>query len=424
MAGLCEGGNEPPGSLKTSNRMGQEGKEGRDRDGLMEWMVMRELLGIPIVEPTVRFEMDDQEANNVNDERIQRRWMAFATSTRGGPTLGRSFASDRQGGLGEVAEAEMVYGFLLAVGTSRQGVIGSRETSSELVESRELKKLEVPRERPALNERASSLLARRRESFKRRTCCKRKKASSLAKIPPGTRNVFVYELVLNGRQRTNNVVEGFHSQFQRLVVAHHFNIWRLIQHLQQQQADTETLVQNLVVPPLVTITAATLSGMLSTSLCRISTGMRRHSSCNMALSWTMEVGPMFRRLLCSAMQTIMFTGWTGLLRVLISILLNTFGMNWTAIEKKKHLLRTSEERTKEELVKCFVWSVALYGAETWRARGSEEKSLEEVFEMWVWSRMELVKWTDRIRNEAVLKIAREEIIMLKMNRREERNWLD
>ncbi|KAJ4431162.1 hypothetical protein ANN_19757 [Periplaneta americana] len=49
----------------------------------------------------------------------KRRWMASATSTRGGPTRGRSFASDRQGGLGEVAEAGRVYGFLLAVGTGR-----------------------------------------------------------------------------------------------------------------------------------------------------------------------------------------------------------------------------------------------------------------------------------------------------------------
>ncbi|KAJ4440944.1 hypothetical protein ANN_10793 [Periplaneta americana] len=69
---------------------------------------------------------------------------------------------------------------------------------------------------------------------------------------------------------------------------------------------------NLVVPLLVAVTAATLSGMLSSSLCRMSTGMHRHSSCNMTLSWTMEVGPMFRRLLCSGMQTVVFTGLTGL----------------------------------------------------------------------------------------------------------------
>ncbi|KAJ4431426.1 hypothetical protein ANN_20023 [Periplaneta americana] len=64
--------------------------------------------------------------------------------------------------------------------------------------------------------------------------------------------------------------------------------------------------KNLVVPSLVAITATTLSGILSTSFVSISTGMCRHSSCNMALSWTMEVGPMFWRLLCSDLRGLLF----------------------------------------------------------------------------------------------------------------------
>ncbi|KAJ4435683.1 hypothetical protein ANN_18299 [Periplaneta americana] len=63
--------------------------------------------------------------------------------------------------------------------------------------------------------------------------------------------------------------------------------------------------------------------------------------------------------------------------------------------------RPLEKELKKILVKCFAWSVALYGAETWILRQSEEKRLE-AFEMWIWRRMERVKWTDRIRNEAVL----------------------
>ncbi|KAJ4447739.1 hypothetical protein ANN_09747 [Periplaneta americana] len=55
-------------------------------------------------------------------------------------------------------------------------------------------------------------------------------------------------------------------------------------------------LRKLVVPPLVAIRAATMSGMLSTSLCEISTGMRRHSFSNMTLSWTMEVGRISRDL--------------------------------------------------------------------------------------------------------------------------------
>ena len=53
------------------------------------------------------------------------------------------------------------------------------------------------------------------------------------------------------------------------------------------------------------------------------------------------------------------------------------------------------------LLKFFMWSVALYGAETWTLRRNEQKHLE-AFEMWVWRRMERVKWTDKIKNAVVL----------------------
>ncbi|KAJ4440465.1 hypothetical protein ANN_08606 [Periplaneta americana] len=90
-------------------------------------------------------------------------------------------------------------------------------------------------------------------------------------------------------------------------------------------------------------------------------------------------------------------------------------------KKKEHLLRTSGELRKR-LVKCFVWSVALYGAETWTLRRSEEKRIE-AFEMWLWRRMEHVKWTDRIRNEGLLERVDKERIMLKLMRKRKRNWL-
>ncbi|KAJ4432308.1 hypothetical protein ANN_20927 [Periplaneta americana] len=43
--------------------------------------------------------------------------------------------------------------------------------------------------------------------------------------------------------------------------------------------------------------------------------------------------------------------------------------------------------------------------------------------MWIWRRMERVKWTDRIRNEAVLGRVGEERRMLKLIRKRKRNWL-
>ncbi|KAJ4452251.1 hypothetical protein ANN_03769 [Periplaneta americana] len=50
-----------------------------------------------------------------------------------------------------------------------------------------------------------------------------------------------------------------------------------------------------------------------------------------------------------------------------------------------------EKELKKRLKKCFVWSVALYGAETWTLRRSEEERIE-AFEMWIWRRMELFEW--------------------------------
>ncbi|KAJ4447252.1 hypothetical protein ANN_09256 [Periplaneta americana] len=64
----------------------------------------------------------------------------------------------------------------------------------------------------------------------------------------------------------------------------------------------------------------------------------------------------------------------------------------------------------------------LYGAETWTLRRSEEKRLE-AFEMWIWRRVERKKWTDRIRNEAVLERVGKERMILKMMRKRKRNCL-
>ena len=53
------------------------------------------------------------------------------------------------------------------------------------------------------------------------------------------------------------------------------------------------------------------------------------------------------------------------------------------------------------LVKCYIWSMALYGAETWTLRAADQK-YRESFEMWCWRRMEKISWTDHVRNEEVL----------------------
>ena len=52
-------------------------------------------------------------------------------------------------------------------------------------------------------------------------------------------------------------------------------------------------------------------------------------------------------------------------------------------------------------MKCYIWSIALYGAETLTLRAVEQEHLES-FEMWCWRRMEKISWTEHVRNEDVL----------------------
>jgi hypothetical protein len=55
---------------------------------------------------------------------------------------------------------------------------------------------------------------------------------------------------------------------------------------------------------------------------------------------------------------------------------------------------------KEELVKCYVWSIDLYGAETWDTPGVYEKYLESL-EVWCGRRMEEMSRTERVRNQVL-----------------------
>jgi hypothetical protein len=44
---------------------------------------------------------------------------------------------------------------------------------------------------------------------------------------------------------------------------------------------------------------------------------------------------------------------------------------------------------RKKLVKCYIWSRALYGAETGTLRAADQKHLEG-FEMWCWRRMKKI----------------------------------
>jgi hypothetical protein len=70
--------------------------------------------------------------------------------------------------------------------------------------------------------------------------------------------------------------------------------------------------------------------------------------------------------------------------------------------KKKNVFTSKLDlNLRKKLVKCYIWSMALYGAETWTLRAVDHKHLES-FEMWCWRRMEKISWTDYVRNEEVL----------------------
>ena len=76
--------------------------------------------------------------------------------------------------------------------------------------------------------------------------------------------------------------------------------------------------------------------------------------------------------------------------------------------------------TRKTLLKSYIWSIALYGCETWTI-GKQEKKRIDSFEMWCYRRMLKVKWTDHVRNEVVLERIGEEMGLWKiLTRRRDR----
>jgi len=68
-------------------------------------------------------------------------------------------------------------------------------------------------------------------------------------------------------------------------------------------------------------------------------------------------------------------------------------------EKKNLFTSTLDLNLRTKVIKCYIWSMALYGAETWMLRAADQEHLES-FEMWCF-RME-ISWTDRVRSEELL----------------------
>ena len=94
-----------------------------------------------------------------------------------------------------------------------------------------------------------------------------------------------------------------------------------------------------------------------------------------------------------------------------------------AFNKKRALFtNTLDLKLRKKLVKCYIWNIALYVAETWMIRAVDQKHLESS-EMWCWRRMEKISWTDHVRNEEVLRGVKEQRIILHEIRKRKANWI-
>ena len=58
--------------------------------------------------------------------------------------------------------------------------------------------------------------------------------------------------------------------------------------------------------------------------------------------------------------------------------------------------------TKVRLVKAMVFSVVMYGCESWTVKKAERQRID-AFELWCWRRLLRVPWTARRSNQSLLK---------------------
>jgi hypothetical protein len=94
-----------------------------------------------------------------------------------------------------------------------------------------------------------------------------------------------------------------------------------------------------------------------------------------------------------------------------------------AFHKKRALFKGKMDfELRKKLVKCYIWSKALYGAETFMLRAVDQKHLES-YEMWCWRRMEKISWTDHVRNEEVLLTVKEQRNILHEISKQKANWI-
>jgi len=79
------------------------------------------------------------------------------------------------------------------------------------------------------------------------------------------------------------------------------------------------------------------------------------------------------------------------------------GLPWQRQHSTRRRLFTSklDLNLRKKLVKCYIWSIALFSAEIWTLQKKDKKCLGS-FQMWCWRRMEKISCTNRVKNKEVL----------------------
>ena len=72
--------------------------------------------------------------------------------------------------------------------------------------------------------------------------------------------------------------------------------------------------------------------------------------------------------------------------------------SWETLGWRKYKL----ESTKVHLVKAMVFSVVMYGCESWTIKKAEHQRID-AFQLWCWRRFLRVPWTARRSNQSILK---------------------
>ena len=86
-------------------------------------------------------------------------------------------------------------------------------------------------------------------------------------------------------------------------------------------------------------------------------------------------------------------------------------------------IRTIIIQKRKRASQCYIWSVLLYGSETWTLTKVIQNKLE-AFEMWIYRRMMRISWTEQKSNEEVLEMTISKMSLIVTIKKENSSILD